>query len=220
MRLRKKWWARPALEESPLAIIKPEELKGSWHKEFGNNNPIYLELGCGRGKFISQKAEENPHINFIAVDLKDEVIVYAMQKIQEKNLQNVRLIPMNISFIGDLFSEGEISRIFINFCNPWPKERHKKRRLTHSRFLELYKGFLKLPGDLYFKTDDKGLFDESLDYFKESGFEIKYITYDLHNSDFEGNIMTEYENKFSSIGMKIMFLIAEYNGKNLGSIDN
>ena len=118
---------------------------------------------------------------------------------------------MNISGIEEVFEEDEVSGIFINFCNPWPKERHKKRRLTHPRFLSMYKKFLKDQGEIWFKTDDKGLFEESLDYFKESGFQVIYHTFDLHNSDFKENIMTEYEEKFSSKGMKIMFLIAKYN---------
>ncbi|MBU5590480.1 tRNA (guanosine(46)-N7)-methyltransferase TrmB [Clostridium sp. MSJ-4] len=208
MRLRKKWWARPEMEQSKEVVINPRELKGKWKEEFNNNNPIYLELGCGRGRFISNQGYENKDINFIGIDLKDEVLVYALRKVQEKEVENVRLTPLEIAFITEIFDKDEISRIYINFCNPWPKKSHNKRRLTHSRFLERYKTFLKPSSEIWFKTDDKELFEASLEYFKESGFELTYSTYDLHSSSFENNIMTEYEEKFSSKGMKIMFLIA------------
>lgn len=208
MRLRKKWWARPELEGDSRVVVRPTEKKGTWNEEFGNSNPIHLELGCGRGKFITEKAEQFPNINFVAVDLKDEVLIYVLQKLREKEITNVRIVPMNISFIGDVFETDEISKIYINFCNPWPKERHKKRRLTHSKFLEIYKKFIKSNTEIWFKTDDRGLFDESQEYFKESGFSLEYITYDLHKSDFKDNVMTEYETKFTNLGMKTMFLIA------------
>lgn len=208
MRLRKKWWARPELEADSRVVIRPTEKKGTWSEEFGNSNPIHLELGCGRGKFITEKAEQFPNINFVAVDLKDEVLIYVLEKLKEREITNIRIVPMNISFIGDVFEKDEVSKIYINFCNPWPKERHKKRRLTHSKFLEVYKSFIKSGTEIWFKSDDIGLFDESQEYFKESGFNLEYITYDLHKSDFKDNIMTEYETKFTNLGMKTMFLIA------------
>lgn len=209
MRLRKKWWARPEMESAPLVITNPREYKGKWMEEFKNNNTIHLELGCGRGSFIEQKALENPDINYVAVDLKDEILIYVLRRIQEKEIKNVRIVPLNIAFISEIFEKDEIGKIYINFCNPWPKLRHNKRRLTHSKFLEEYKKFLKPKSEIWFKTDDTGLFEDSQEYFKESGFSIEYITYDLHKSDFEGNIMTEYESKFTSLGMKTMFLIAK-----------
>lgn len=209
MRLRKKWWARPEMEQSPLAIINAAEHKGRWQEEFKNNNDIYLELGCGRGRFISTQACNNENINYIGVDLKDEVLIYALRKLVEAEVQNARVIPMNIAGISEIFDKDEISRIYINFCNPWPKDRHKKRRLTHSRFLSEYKKFLKPNSEIWFKTDDTELFEESQEYFKESGFSIEYLTYDLHKSDFTENVVTEYEEKFTSLGMKTMFLIAK-----------
>ncbi|OFI07025.1 tRNA (guanine-N(7)-)-methyltransferase [Clostridium acetireducens DSM 10703] len=209
MRLRKKWWARPEMEASPLVVTNPREYKGKWIEEFKNNNPIHLELGCGRGQFISRKAFVNNNINFIGIDLKDEVLVYALRKVEKEEVENVRLIPLNIAFVSEIFDENEISRIYINFCNPWPKLRHNKRRLTHSKFLTEYKKFIKPASEIWFKTDDKCLFEDSQKYFKECGFEIKYITYDLGSSDFKENIQTEYEEKFSKIGMNIMFLIAK-----------
>lgn len=209
MRLRKKWWARPEMEASHLTITKPQEYKGKWGEEFKNNNDIYLELGCGRGRFISNHAQQNPNINYIGVDLKDEVIIYALKKLVEAELENGRIIPMNIAGIAEIFDKDEVSRIYINFCNPWPKERHNKRRLTHPKFLTEYKKFLKPGSEIWFKTDDTQLFEDSQVYFKESGFSIEYLTYDLHKSDFQGNIVTEYEEKFTSLGMKTMFLLAK-----------
>ncbi|MCT8976595.1 tRNA (guanosine(46)-N7)-methyltransferase TrmB [Clostridium sp. CX1] len=209
MRLRKKWWARPEMEASHLTITKPQEYKGKWSEEFKNNNDIYLELGCGRGRFISNHAQQNPNINYIGVDLKDEVIIYALKKLVEAELENGRIIPMNIAGIAEIFDKDEVSRIYINFCNPWPKERHNKRRLTHPKFLTEYKKFLKPGSEIWFKTDDTELFEDSQVYFRESGFSIEYLTYDLHKSDFQGNIVTEYEEKFTSLGMKTMFLLAK-----------
>jgi tRNA (guanine-N7-)-methyltransferase len=214
MRLRKKWWARPELESSSFFITNPREQFGRWNEVFGNDNEIHLELGCGRGRFIREKAKLNPNRNYIAIDLKDEILIYTLRGIIEEELENVRVVPMNIQLIEGIFSKDEIGKIYINFCNPWPKDRHKKRRLTHSGFLSLYKQFLKPEGEVWFKTDDTGLFEESIEYFKESDFEIKYLTYDLHNSDFKENIVTEYEAKFTSLGMKTMFLIAKLNVPN------
>lgn len=208
MRLRKKWWARPEMESSNFVITNPKEKKGQWRTEFSNTNPIHLELGCGRGRFITTRAELNSDINYIGIDLKDEVIIYALRKIVEKQQENVRLIPMNIGMIEEVFDVDEIERIYINFCNPWPKLRHNKRRLTHSKFLDIYKGFLKRGSEVWFKTDDHGLFDDSVTYFEESGFRIRYMTYDLHHSDFQENVVTEYEEKFTALGMETMFLVA------------
>jgi tRNA (guanine-N7-)-methyltransferase len=209
MRLRKKWWARPEMEASSLTITKPQEYKGKWQEEFKNENDIYLELGCGRGRFISTHATQNHDKNYIGVDLKDEVIIYVLKKLVEAELKNARIIPMNIAGIAEVFDKDEVSRIYINFCNPWPKERHNKRRLTHPKFLTEYKKFLKPHSEIWFKTDDTELFEDSQIYFKENGFSIEYLTYDLHKSDFQGNIVTEYEEKFTSLGMKSMFLLAK-----------
>lgn len=209
MRLRKKWWARKEMEQSKLMIINPIELKGKWKDNFQNDNDIHLELGCGMGRFISQKAKSNPNINIIGVDLKDEILVYALRKIISEEVVNARLMPLNIAFIDEVFDKNEIGRIYINFCNPWPKERHKKRRLTHTTFLKKYKKFIKPKAQIWFKTDNTELFEESIEYFKEEGFNIKFMTYDLHNSGFSENIVTEYEEKFTNLGMKTMFLIAE-----------
>jgi len=217
MRLRKKYWARPEMEASDIVITDQYNHMGKWNESFGNNNEIHLELGCGMGGHIAQRAKKNTNINYIGIDLKDEVLVYALRKVkqvrEEENIKdkdiNVRLMPLNIMLIDNIFSKDEISKIYINFCNPWPKDRHNKRRLTHSKFLKEYKKFLKNDGEIWFKTDDKGLFEDSINYFKENGFDIKFLTYDLHNSGFSDNIVTEYEAKFTSLGMKTMFLVAK-----------
>lgn len=215
MRMRRKPWARPELEACHFFIQKPSEYKGKWKEFFKNNNPIYLELGCGKGTFMAVHGSENPDINYIAVDIKDEVLVLAKRNIEkayeEKNhkLNNVALMSQEIALIDDMLSEDDtVDRIYINFCNPWPKDRHNKRRLTHTKFLTEYKKFLKPGSEIWFKTDDTDLFNDSQEYFKECGFDIEYITYDLHNSDFTENIITEYERKFTNLGMKIMFLRA------------
>lgn len=216
MRLRKKPWARPELEACNFFIINPSENKGKWRESFNNDNPIYLELGCGKGTFIAVHGSENKDINYIAIDIKDEVLVLAKRNIEkaykekDEEVNNLKLMAQEIGLIEEVFSKDDIvSRIYINFCNPWPKERHKKRRLTFTKQLEKYKTFLNENGEIYFKTDDDNLFEESLEYFKEAGLNIEYITYDLHNSDVKGNVRTEHENMFSEQGIKIKFLIAK-----------
>ncbi|HCW53472.1 MAG TPA: tRNA (guanosine(46)-N7)-methyltransferase TrmB [Clostridium sp.] len=216
MRLRKKPWARPELESCDFFIVNPKEYKGKWKELFGNDKPIYLELGCGKGTFMAVHGSQNPDINYIAIDIKDEVLVLAKRNIEKAFeeagrpvVDNVKLMAQEILIINEILGEDDcIDRIYINFCNPWPKDRHKKRRLTHTRQLDQYRTFLKDKGEIYFKTDDDELFEESLEYFKESKFTIKYITYDLHNSDFEGNVPTEHENMFTEQGIKTKFLIA------------
>jgi len=205
MRLRKKPWAEPEMRKDSKVIFNPSEHKGHWKEVFGNTNPIYLELGCGKGRFITQKAQENPDMNFIALDYQNEVLIYLLRKINELNIENVRILPMRADFLEAVFSKDEISKIYINFCNPWPKDRHQKRRLTHTRFLEKYDAFLKKGGSLEFKTDDTQLYNDSLRYFDDSGYSLIFKTADLHNSDLKGNAKTEYEEKFSSMGIKIKY---------------
>lgn len=210
MRLRKKWWARPEMKEDSKVIFEPKDLKGLWGKEFKNDNPIHLELGSGKGQFISLKSDENKDINYIGIDLKDEVLVYALRKVNEVESENVRLVPMFIEGVDEIFGNDEISKIYINFCNPWPKASHNKRRLTHPRFLKKYKEFIKKDSEVWFKTDDLDLFNDSLEYFKDEGFSEEYRTLDLSQSCFDKNIQTEYEEKFISFGKKINFAIFKY----------
>ncbi len=215
MRIRYKKWARPELEASPFYIDKPEEIKGKWKAYFGNSHPIHLELGCGKGQFISELASENLDINYIAIDLVDAMLGLAKRNVEakykEKNIEpkNIVLTRFDIErILLILEKQDEIQRIYINFCNPWPKGKHRKKRLTHTRQLEKYKEFLKENGEIYFKTDDDDLFQSSLIYFEESGFEIIKKTYDLHTEPiFEKNIETEHEKMFSEQGIKIKALI-------------
>ena len=217
MRIRFKKWARPELEASKFYIDNPEELKGKWKEKFENNNPIHLELGCGKGQFISRLAVENQNINYIAIDLVDAMLGLAKRNVEkeynERNIEpnNILLTRFDIERIGLILDKKDnIERIYINFCNPWPKGKHRKKRLTHSRQLEKYKGFLKEGGEIFFKTDDDDLFNSSLIYFEESGFEIIKKTYDLHSDGiFEKNIETEHEKMFSEQGIKIKALIAK-----------
>lgn len=216
MRIRFKPWARPELEESKFYIDNPEEYKGKWKELFNNDNPIYLELGCGKGGFISQIAVYNPDINYIAIDLVDAMLGLAKRKIEveykmaSREIDNVYLTRYDIERINNILSKADnIERIYINFCNPWPRGKHKKKRLTHTRQLEKYKEFLSNGAEIYFKTDDDDLFNESVNYFKQSGFRIEKITYDLENEiNFWENIETEHEKMFKEQGIKIKALIA------------
>lgn len=218
MRIRYKKWARPELEASPFYIEEPEKIKGKWKEQFVKiNQPLHLELGCGKGKFIAQLAVENQGTNYIAIDLVDAMLGLAKRNI-EQTYQEANINPENILItrfdIERIFlileKQDEIERIYINFCNPWPRGKHRKKRLTHTRQLEKYKEFLKENGEIYFKTDDDELFEASLQYFEESGFEILKKTNDLHQElIFEKNIETEHEKMFSEEGIKIKACIAK-----------
>lgn len=218
MRIRYKPWARPELEASSFYEDNPEEYKGKWKEKFKNKeNPIHLELGCGKGQFISRLASKNSNINYIAIDLVDAMLGLAKRnveeeyKVQNKEVDNLILTRFDIERILLILNkEDNIKRIYINFCNPWPKGKHRKKRLTHTRQLEKYKEFLDDNGEIYFKTDDDDLFASSLIYFEESGFEIVKRIYDLHSeTDFWDNIETEHEKMFSEQGIKIKALIAK-----------
>ena len=217
MRIRYKKWARPELEASEFYVKEPEKIKGKWREQFANpNQPLHLELGCGKGQFISQLAVENLNINYIAIDLVDAMLglakrnieaSYKAANIEPKNILITRFDIERILLIFD--KQDQIERIYINFCNPWPRGKHRKKRLTNSIQLEKYKQFLVENGEIYFKTDDDDLFESSLRYFHESGFEVIAKTYDLHQEPiFEKNIETEHEKMFSAQGIKIKALIA------------
>ena len=220
MRIRFKKWARPELEASKFYIDNPEKYIGKWNGLFENKSPIHLELGCGKGGFISKIAPCNLGRNYVAIDLVDTMLGLAKRKIEEEYLKinkepkNVYITRYDIDRILNIFNkEDNIERIYINFCNPWPRGKHHKKRLTHTRQLEKYKQFLNDGGKIYFKTDDDGLFNDSIIYFKEAGFEIEKKTYDLKTeSNFwcgEENIETEHEKMFSEQGIKIKALIAK-----------
>ncbi len=215
MRIRRKKWAKQELEEAIFYIDSPAEFKNKWQEQFSKKQPLHIELGCGKGNFIANLASKHPEVNYIAIDMIEAMLGLSKRNIEQayemKHPENLFLIRANVERILDVFGEKDIvDRIYINFCNPWPRGKHNKKRLTHTRQLENYKNFLKKGGEIYFKTDNDELFEASLEYFKETGFEIVSKTYDLHNeSIFEENIMTEHEKMFSEEGMKIKALIAK-----------
>ena len=218
MRIRYKKWARPELEASKFYEDEPEKWKGKWKEHFKNPDlPFMIELGCGKGQFISRLALENQNINYLAIDLIDAMLGLAKRNIEqsykEANIEpeNVLLTRFDIERINLILDKADnVERIYINFCNPWPRGKHHKKRLTHTRQLEKYKEFLKDNAEIYFKTDDDDLFNSSLIYFEEAGFEIISRTYDLHQEPiFEKNIETEHEKMFSEQGIKIKALIAK-----------
>ncbi len=170
---------------------------------FGDGKPLHIEIGCGKGGFISRMAELNPGINYIAFEKNLDVLVLAMEKVKEKNLKNVRFAAGDAEALGDLETSSRAERIYINFCDPWEKYGHRKRRLTNERFLEIYRRVLTEDGGIHFKTDNRKLFEYSLNSFSDFGMRLKNITLDLHASGFEGNVMTEYEKLFSDKGQPI-----------------
>ena len=219
MRIRKRAWARPELEKCDFYVDMPQQNKGKWSEVFEKKQPIHIELGCGKGGFISQIALQNPHINYIAVDLIDAMLGLAKRNIEQsytlanRKIDNVLIVRCDIERILNMLDENDvIDRIYINFCNPWPRGKHQKKRLTHTKQLELYKVFLKKGGKIYFKTDDDGLFTSSLRYFEEAGYKIISKTCDLHAEDIKDNIETEHEKMFSKQGIKIKALIAQFLG--------
>ncbi|QJW48251.1 tRNA (guanosine(46)-N7)-methyltransferase TrmB [bacterium BFN5] len=194
MRLRKKPWVTEAIKEyHDIVLVNPGSEKcGQWAAIFGREAPLYVELGTGKGRFISELAAQYPNVNFIGIEAQQDVLYYAAQKVRERELTNVRLLVFDINNIQDIFAEGEVSRFYINFCDPWPKARHAKRRLTHTGFLEKYRKLLAKGGQLFFKTDNRPLFDFSLEQFEQSRLTTTNVTYDLHSSGLTDNIMTEY----------------------------
>ncbi|WP_019154897.1 tRNA (guanosine(46)-N7)-methyltransferase TrmB [Robertmurraya massiliosenegalensis] len=211
MRLRHKPWAREMLDSHPQYVISsPEQHKGNWKAVFEKDQPIHIEVGTGKGRFITEMAKANPHINYIGIELFESVIVSALERLIEADLPNVKLLNINGEKLTEYFAKGDVSRVYLNFSDPWPKNRHAKRRLTYKSFLKLYEDILIDNGEIHFKTDNQGLFEYSLMSFSEYGLLLKYISLDLHNSDFEGNIMTEYEEKFSQKGSRIYRCEVQY----------
>ena len=216
MRIRFKPWARPELEASKFYIDNPQDYKNIWKTLYKDEAPFHIELGCGKGSFISKLAVKNKNINYLAIDLVDAMLGLAKRNIeqtyQEQNqeIDNVYLTRFDIERIFLILGkEDNVERIYINFCNPWPRGKHHKKRLTHTRQLEKYKEFLSDNGQIYFKTDDNNLFNDSLIYFKECGFKIEKYTYDLEKeTNFWENTETEHEKMFKDQGIKIKALIA------------
>jgi len=179
-------------------------------KLFSNDFPIHIEIGMGKGKFVYTKALLNPKINYIGIERFDSVIVRALEKVIEEPLSNLMLLRTDASDLREIFSNKSIERIYLNFSDPWPKDRHAKRRLTHKNFLNIYKDLLKEDCEVHFKTDNKDLFQFSYEELTNYPMNITYMELDLHNSDFKGNVMTEFEEKFSRLGNKIYKLTAKF----------
>ncbi|MCT8137294.1 tRNA (guanosine(46)-N7)-methyltransferase TrmB [Anaerobacillus sp. CMMVII] len=211
MRLRNKPGATEELLQHPTIVIQNAETrKGKWHEIFGNNHPIHIEVGTGKGQFLTGMSELHPTINYIGVEKYDSVIISALERIQESGRQNFKLLNEDVNNLTSYFLTGEIDRVYINFTDPWPKNRHEKRRLTHEGFLKMYEEVLKKNGEIHFKTDNQALFEYSLHSFSKYGMILNNVSLDLHNSDIEGNIMTEYEEKFSRKGMRIYRCEAQF----------
>ena len=212
MRLRHIKGAEEEIAESPYVVQEPKELKGKWHEFFGNNNPIRIEVGMGKGKFIMELAEKNPDVNYVGIERYSSVLLRGLQKRAEMEINNIYFMRIDALELEEVFAEGEVDRIYLNFSDPWPKSRHARRRLTSKEFFALYDQVLVQDGQVEFKTDNRGLFDFSVEELENSKtWEMTACTYDLHNDAVmnEGNIMTEYEEKFSSMNNPINKLIAK-----------
>lgn len=213
MRLRNKPWAKDFMAAHPDVLIHEDEGTSiDWKTVFGNENPIHVEVGTGKGQFIIGMAIANPEVNYIGIEHFDNVIVSALEKVIEaEKPSNLRLLRGNGANLGDLFQEGQLDRIYLNFSDPWPKSRHAKRRLTHELFLARYEAVLKKRGEIHFKTDNRKLFEYSLVSMSAYGMILQDISLDLHAEMPEDNIMTEYEEKFSAKGQPIYRLEAMFN---------
>lgn len=209
MRLRHIPGAEEQIEKSPYVVGSPEEKKGRWSEVFGNDNPIEIEVGMGKGRFIMELANRNPQINYVGIERYSTVLLKALQKREQMELPNICFMCVDARGLAEIFGEGEVHKIYLNFSDPWPKDRHAKRRLTSPEFMAVYDKILKQDGVVEFKTDNRGLFDYSLESIPAAGWCLNAHTFDLHHDEMaEGNVMTEYEAKFSAEGKPICKLIA------------
>lgn len=208
MRLRNVKGSRETIAANEYVVQNETELKGRWHEKFGNDNPINIEIGMGKGRFIMDMAKLNPDINYIGIEKFSSVLVRAVEKQNEEQLPNLLFIRMDAENIENIFDKGEVDYIYLNFSDPWPKDRHAKRRLTSVQFLSRYVNILAKDGGVTFKTDNRPLFDFSLEQVEEAGWVLDNKTYDLHNSEYaSGNVMTEYEKRFSEMGNPICRMV-------------
>lgn len=208
MRLRNVKGSRETIAANPYVIQDETALKGKWHDKFGNDNPIHIEVGMGKGQFIMDMARLHPNVNYIGIEKFSSVLVRAVEKQNEEQLPNLYFIRMDAEYIEQVFDKGEVDYIYLNFSDPWPKDRHAKRRLTSVQFLSRYQNILADRGGVTFKTDNRPLFDFSLEQVEEAGWILESKTFDLHHSEFaEGNVMTEYEKRFSEMGNPICRLV-------------
>ena len=207
MRLRNITGSREVIAESPYVVqeeLQPQ-VAGTWHTLFGNNNPIHIEIGMGKGKFIHTMAKLHPDINYVGIEKYSSVLLRAIQKMEEEELPNLKFLRMDAEDIATVFAPGEVDRIYLNFSDPWPMDRHARRRLPSREFLARYDVILKKEGRIAFKTDNRDLFDFAVEELEPAGWKAEVITYDLHGDEklMEGNVMTEYEEKFSAMGNPI-----------------
>ena len=210
MRLRNVPGARDVMDANEYVYTEPEGMAGTWSQIFGNNNPVHIEIGMGKGRFITTLASMNPDINYVGIEKYSSVLLRAVEKQDELCLPNLRFIRMDAENITSVFGKEEVDRIYLNFSDPWPKDRHAKRRLTSRQFFARYDEILKSTGRVEFKTDNRPMFDFSVEEVNEAGWKLSVCTYDLHNDEklVEGNVMTEYEERFSSQGNPICKLVA------------
>lgn len=215
VRLRNVKGSREAIAESEYTRNDFRQYAGKWSEVFGNQNPIRIEIGMGKGKFINELAIQNPDVNYIGIEKYSSVLIRAIEKRKELMINNLYFIRMDAVEIEEAFAAGEIDRIYLNFSDPWPKDRHAKRRLTSRQFFERYNKILKPDGIIEFKTDNRELFDFSLEEIPQTNFKIDDYTFDLHGNKeaaiYAGNVMTEYEEKFVGLGNPICKLIASRN---------
>lgn len=210
MRLRNVRGSREEIAQNEYVVHDPDQYKGRWREFFQNDNPLHIEIGMGKGKFICQLAMENPDINYLGIEKYSSVLIRGIEKRKDLLLPNLYFLRLDAEYINDVFDQEEVDRIYLNFSDPWPKDRHARRRLTSKEFLARYEKFLKKQGEVIFKTDNRGLFDFSLEEVDRAGWELKNCTYDLHNSIYmEGNVMTEYEEKFSALGNPIHRMVIQ-----------
>ncbi|MFQ6343602.1 tRNA (guanosine(46)-N7)-methyltransferase TrmB [Enterococcus faecium] len=214
MRVRNRPGAAEMLAAHPNFVISDPTLwKGKWNELFGNDHPIHIEIGMGKGQFITGMAKAHPEINYIGVEMQVSVVSIALDKLIEQLLPNLKLLHVDGSALTEYFADSEVDQIYLNFSDPWPKKRHEKRRLTYKTFLAVDEQILRPNGEIHFKTDNQGLFEYSLASFSQYGMILKQVWLDLHQSQFEGNIMTEYEEKFSSKGQRIYRVEAQFQDK-------
>lgn len=193
---------------APVMVTAPETHKGAWRDLFGNDNAVHVEIGCGKGKFVLGMAKLHPQVNFVAIEREEGALIMAAEQAAGEMLPNVRFLSYDAANLKDIFAPDEVSLVYLNFSDPWPPNRQRKRRLTYRAFLEIYDTILAPEGAIYFKTDNQRLFEWSLSEICEYGWLLQNISLDLHHSGFEGNVMTEYEQKFSSAGSRIYRLEA------------
>ena len=205
MRLRNITGARDVIAESEYVVQEPTEYKGRWKDLFENKGELHVEVGMGKGKFLNEMARRNPHINYIGIEMYSSVLLRALQKMELDPLPNLKFLCIDARILPDVFEKGEVDHIYLNFSDPWPKDRHAKRRLPSRQFLERFNQILKADGRISFKTDNRDLFDFAVEELEPAGWKAEVITYDLHADEVlcEGNVMTEYEEKFSSKGNPI-----------------